>query len=469
MHPHNSHIVSVTSFQQLQKDGLNEVNKNDIVAVIADPRANEIDLVWNEFVPLGINLLLNDKSGKVKVVDFPRGSQARKVAIDKEMEPACFKGATIAAINGSRCDNKDRVDLLLALRDPSRPKTIKFILAPEQKKVEAVPSRSQSVADTNTNTISVRNLEIVDENPIGLQFAKSSDNYLILKGFKEEERRQEAVARGVSIGDMLTHVNSVVMVGEDSGSIEQVLSCLETVGLGRPLSLGFMPAHLRTFTFKTKDEHGDPMIGGPSELILERKISETGSSQVLIQGYKNVDGSVESRGIFLGDHLIFVNGMPVGTGMKLRPDSRHYNLKQVVNEILNDDNSYPICLTFARPSSKSRNVEFDVESMETKNMSVVAVSRRQLGFEVGQGAQPDHFIVKKFHPVVGSLQLGIKNKFRGNFSIGLSLYSINGEKTPSYVSCDIVLNAIKRAWTKTDQLELALCNEEIKQTISTLK
>ena len=87
-----------------------------VSATIFDPLANEIDLVWNEFVPLGINLLLNDKSGKIKVVDFPRGSQARKVAVDKEFDPDEFKGATIVAVNGSRVDNKDRVDLLLALR-----------------------------------------------------------------------------------------------------------------------------------------------------------------------------------------------------------------------------------------------------------------------------------------------------------------------------------------------------------------
>lgn len=403
----------------------------------------------------------------MKVVDFPRGSQARKVAIDKELDPEIFKGATIAAVNGSNCAKKDRVDLLLALRDPSRPKTIKFILAPEKNNAKSSPSPKKRPTGT-TKSIGVSTLQIIDERPIGLQFAKSADNCLILKGFIDEEREKDAIATGVSIGDMLTHANGVLMIGEDSGSIDQVLSCLETVGLGRPLSLGFMPAHLRTLTFTTKDEHGDPLIGGPSELVLERKVSVDGSAQVLIQGYKYVDGSVESRGIFLGDHLIFINGMPVGTGMKLHPDGPIYNLKQV-NEILNDDNSYPICLTFARPSSKSRNAAFDVESLDTKNMSVVAVSRRQLGFEVGQGGQPNHYIVKKFNPVIGSLQLEIAKHFSRGYSTGLSLKFINGEKTPSYVSCDIVLNAIKRAWSKNDKLELVLCNEEIKDAISNLK
>ena len=84
-------------------------------------------------MPLGINLLLNDKSGMIKVVDFPRGSQARKVAVDRELDPDSFKGAVLAAVNGSNFDGKDRLSLMQALRDPSRPKTIKFLLAPKKK------------------------------------------------------------------------------------------------------------------------------------------------------------------------------------------------------------------------------------------------------------------------------------------------------------------------------------------------
>lgn len=33
-----------------------------------------IELVWRERLPLGMNLLMNDDSGFLKVVDFPRGS-----------------------------------------------------------------------------------------------------------------------------------------------------------------------------------------------------------------------------------------------------------------------------------------------------------------------------------------------------------------------------------------------------------
>ena len=51
------------------KDDLEEASEDDIIAEILDPDADIIDLVWTEFVPLGINLIVNDKSGRVKVND----------------------------------------------------------------------------------------------------------------------------------------------------------------------------------------------------------------------------------------------------------------------------------------------------------------------------------------------------------------------------------------------------------------
>jgi hypothetical protein len=49
------------------KNDLEEADDNSIIAELPDPAADEIDLVWNEFVPLGINLIINDKSGFVRV------------------------------------------------------------------------------------------------------------------------------------------------------------------------------------------------------------------------------------------------------------------------------------------------------------------------------------------------------------------------------------------------------------------
>ena len=430
--------------------------------MIDDIYANEIDLVWTEFVPLGINLLLNDKSGFIKVVDFPRGSQARKVAVDKELDPDDFKGATITSVNGSNCSNKERVDILLALRDPSRPKTIKFSLKPKEKAAQNnLPTKPIAMITAADNrAIQMNRLVITEEGPIGIKFAKSPDNTcLALVDFCDDGKGQESNSDGtVRTHDILTLVNDSVVIGEDITSVERVL---EREGRKRPLSLCFMPPYIHTFTFKTKDEHGDPMIGGPNEFILEQFKSQ-GLSKICIKGYKEVDGSVESRGIFLGDHLIFINGVPVGTGLQLRPDCPQLTMEQIY-DMLNDVKSFPICLTFARPRSKARNAEFNVESSETKNMSVIAISPHQLGFDVGQGAKDNHLVVKKFLPVKGSLQVKIEDMFGSGATTGLSFYSINGEKIPSYANCEIVLNAMKRAWAKNAELELVLCNEAIKQ------
>ena len=42
-------------------------------------RNNKIDLVLREYLPLGMKLLMNDKSGLVRIVKFPHGLQAHMV------------------------------------------------------------------------------------------------------------------------------------------------------------------------------------------------------------------------------------------------------------------------------------------------------------------------------------------------------------------------------------------------------
>ena len=51
-----------------------EVSDDDLVEAMEDESAKEVELVWREHLPLGMNLLMNDDSGLLKVVDFPRGS-----------------------------------------------------------------------------------------------------------------------------------------------------------------------------------------------------------------------------------------------------------------------------------------------------------------------------------------------------------------------------------------------------------
>lgn len=448
------------------KDHLDTVNESDIVAAINDPTANEIDLVWTEFVPLGINLLLSDKSGKIKVVDFPRGSQARKVALDRDLDPEAFKGATIAAVNGSSCVNKERVDILLALRDPSRPKTIKFILTQQKEKTQTSPSFCSSSITHRSNPPTLHTIHVIEEGPVGITFSRLADNSG-LTIHELSEKLKETYADSVSPGYILTHVNDLSVISEDQNSVENVYGVLEQVGNLRPLSLRFCSSYVHSLSFETRDNYGDPLIGGPNEIVIEER-NVGGISKICIKDFIEVDGSVESRGIFLGDHLIFINGNPVGTGTTAKDDSPQMKLSQI-KQMLTESKSYPLCLTFARPCSKSRNAEFDVDSTETKNLSVIVIDPRQLGFDLCEGTKPNHFIVKKFFPVRGSLQLKIEESVGSKVCRGLSIVSVNGEKVPSYANCSIVMNAMKRAWTRKNQLELVLCDEDRKQSILQLK
>ena len=61
-----------------------------------------VELVWRDHVPLGMKLLMNDGSGDVKVVEFPRGGQARRVAEFANLDPDSFKGATNCAVSGRK-------------------------------------------------------------------------------------------------------------------------------------------------------------------------------------------------------------------------------------------------------------------------------------------------------------------------------------------------------------------------------
>ena len=51
-----------------------EADQQDIIEEQGAPDRTRIELVWRERLPLGMNLLMNDESGFLKIVDFPRGS-----------------------------------------------------------------------------------------------------------------------------------------------------------------------------------------------------------------------------------------------------------------------------------------------------------------------------------------------------------------------------------------------------------
>ena len=76
----------------LELDKLPKLARHHITKADDDLVEDEVELVWRERVPLGINILTNCESGYLKVIDLPRGTQARKVAQDKQLDPEIFKG-----------------------------------------------------------------------------------------------------------------------------------------------------------------------------------------------------------------------------------------------------------------------------------------------------------------------------------------------------------------------------------------
>ena len=64
---------SILQPHTISQEGLEETSQDDIVAAAPVQKSNLVELVWREHIPLGMNLLLNDESGQLKVVDFPRG------------------------------------------------------------------------------------------------------------------------------------------------------------------------------------------------------------------------------------------------------------------------------------------------------------------------------------------------------------------------------------------------------------
>lgn len=56
------------------KDDLVEADDDDIMEAPTAVDRMKIELVWRERLPLGMSLLMNDESGLLKVVEFPRGS-----------------------------------------------------------------------------------------------------------------------------------------------------------------------------------------------------------------------------------------------------------------------------------------------------------------------------------------------------------------------------------------------------------
>lgn len=462
---------------KLEIKDLDEAGLEDIVAAEPTVESNLIELVWREHLPLGMNLLLNDESGQLKVVDFPRGSQARGVCETRNLDPEGFKGATIVAVNGIRYQNDD--ELFEALKEPGRPKTISFELADTEdaERVRKFVEESMDKGKTKVpakpkgeRTFTSRVVTFTDSTDLGIEFANSEDNYgLVVRKFLEgdggivlaAERRDD-----ISIGDLLTHVNGVLVLGADGGGRTRALKALEAESNKRPLSLTFADPYLYRAVFEQSP--GLPIaIGGPEEFEMEVK-EMNGTKRVVVTGFKDVAGVSEKGGVMIGDHLVFINGVAVGAGCRWMDEAGGYSIEEI-EEMLRSKANYPAGLTFARPhktTSESRgwfSVGSKQEQIELGNSGTICVSAEayeQFGIKLIPHRNFE-VVVKDLLAVAGPFQI-LTNTFADKETgmIHLSIDSVNGEFVPSFANPKMVRSGMERAWKNDSRVEVVFCDDE---------
>jgi hypothetical protein len=277
---------------------------------------------------LGMNLLTNDESGLLKVVDFPRGSQARVVCERRNLDPAIFEGAAVIAVNGFEYVNA--AELFDALRDPGRPKTVRFQLARNEEVqrvrqfVEASRTNGES-PDRNRNkkerNFELREVEFTSPGDLGIEFGTSMDSTsLVVSSFLQHESGIVFAAEKsgkVRIGDVLASINDQIVAGAPQNGSTRAIQLLEEFASLRPLILKFCDPFFHQVTItKVPSAPGVDNKGGPDELILEELQKANESRRIAVSGFKDVSGMAETSGILIGDHLVFVNGTPVGAGCR---------------------------------------------------------------------------------------------------------------------------------------------------------
>ena len=319
----------------LELDKLPKLARHHVTKAEVDEREDEVELVWRERVPLGLNILTNDESGYLKVIDLPRGTQARKVAQSKSLDPDLFKGSTIVSVNGRRYGPENQVDLFAALKDPARPKTVLFKLASKddlerimakmsgdkqrqrQDKDSSASFSSAAKSDQRTASDKTREgadnlvtvINITDKGDIGLKFATHDNFALAISSFLGDSPLEKTGS--VRAGDLLSHVDGTLVLGNKGEGRRRALSLLESAGSRRPLSLGFVKPYLYDVILE-RDEHEGERFGGPEELVfaevkkLSASMTTTNSpneDKIVLKDFAPAEGAAETGGVFVGDNL----------------------------------------------------------------------------------------------------------------------------------------------------------------------
>jgi len=469
--------------------------QKDIIEASPEPDNASIELVWRELLPLGMNLLLNDEGGQLKVVDFPRGSQARTVCENRNLDPDNFKGATVVAVNGIRYQTEN--DVFEALRDPSRPKTIQFELAESEdaERIRKFVEESQALDNPNKNStkkptvladerdISTRDVDFIDDVDLGIEFANAPDNAgLVVRKFLESKDGLVLAAERkkgkINLGDLLTHVNGKLVVGENGSGKILALQLLEAEGTQRPLRLTFTDPNLHPIVYE-QSESLPFVIGGPVEVLLKE---DKDTKRILLDGFKEVDSITEKAGVLLGDYLVFVNGISVGAGCRWMGERSAPSLVEV-EKMLRDKSKYPIGLTFARPKRQVQEQGRDwtssllgsapekAISMETSETICVAADFfEQLGLDLEVKAYSD-IVVKDLQAIAGPFQLStqrLRDPQNDTYN-HLSVDSVNGEFVPSFATPNLVKSAMERSWKSEKRVVVTYCDNDMKTFISSLK
>ena len=446
---------------------------------------NLVELVWRERLPLGMNLLMNDESGLLKVVDFPRGSQARLVCEKRGLLPEDFKGATIVGVNGTEYD--DQEDLFESLKDPSRPKTVRFELAATEDAerirqfVEGVsksPGRRET-ANSPDRMFKLREIRFDEPGEIGIEFVNALDGIgLAVRGFLPGPGGTVLSAQksgNVRLGDLLIRINGELAIRTDGTGRSRAINLLQSVGKARPLTLTFAEPYLfcevidrGNLQRSLRVEDSD---GGPQELVLEDVVllpDSVSTKRVVLQSFENISGSAESSGILIGDHLVFVNGMPVGAGCRWLGVAPPPTLAEV-HRMMSHEKAYPMGLTFARPRQMDSNRWAGSRSGrllsddEADTMCVTVEHPSQLGC-VLEATKVHDIVVGDFVAVPGIFQRAL-SKYTADSASPLAIDSVNGQFVPTYATKDMVRNAIQRSWKADSRLELWLCDDVNKHWI----
>lgn len=465
---------------KLNLDDLVEAGEEVVVKEVEKADPSLFELVWRERLPLGMNLLMNDGSGQLKVVDFPRGSQARLVTEKRNLNPDIFKGATVVAVNGTFFENQD--ELFDALRDPARPKTVQFRLAESEdaervrRFVEGGDAKEEEDDSPVERKYELRS--VTSHKEIGIEFKPAPDKCgLLVSGFVEGKDGiiLEAERSGqVKVGDLLTHVNGVKVVATNGEGHSMSVDALSRNAGKMPLALSFTEPYLHEeVVHRPNAETGENAYGGPSELVLVEKKESAGAGRILIKKFKSMSGMAEGGGILIGDFVAFVNGIAFGVGRRWLGEPRNQSLDELHETLYNKD-MYPMGLTFARPKTAATarwtsggSQEFS--DMEADTICVTVESPDKLGciFEMRDNGD---IVVQDFMPVPGIFHRALAKHADEKGRVYLAIDSVNGQFVPSYATTQMVQNALKRSWNSDQrQVDLWLCDDEKRDWIRSLE